>query len=59
MQGGGDEASGDDEDGEILAEGFDLAGEVHAGALGHVEVGDEEIDVRRGLEDVRGAVWVA
>ena len=51
--------SGHDEDGEGGLEGFDLAGEVHAGAVGHGVVGDEEIDVGGAAEDLSGAVGVA
>lgn len=55
----GNEAAGDHEDGEVSPEGFELAGEIHTGAVGHVEIGDEEIDVWGGLEDMGGAICVA
>ena len=51
--------AGDDEDVESGLDGFDLEGEVHAGAVGHGVVGDEEIDVVGAAENLCGSVGVA
>lgn len=54
-----EEAARDHQDGQVLAESFELMGEVQAGAVGHVEIGDEEIDLGGAAEDLVGAVSVS